>query len=1339
MYKALDTRKLYNWTGSDYEEITGGDGSGDMVAATYDPDSIAADTFDMDNMKEGTAKILTADERAAIADNTSKVGITTEQSDAIVANTAKTGITTEQANDITANNAKTGITTQQADDITANNAKRSYPSEDETKLAGIADGAEVNVKPDWDAAAGADDEILNKPTTMSVVEADIVINKATTDTIAAVQNLLNAQPKNLNGFNLYIRSADGSHNWGNDILDTTKFYNGRVILEAATMISAQGTNQNAIWVFDGSGYLKADNNYLNVDYAGIHVQWTATGTTNPIQMSGNAKVTTTRMYWNPSAAQAETTCIYAAGVDVATYEDEFEGNATYDTTFVKFVKGVQKVQGGKVDIYDAAMHTRVFTNAASGVGSAIFSNSDGVFTNKVTGGAVDKSAAGGGTADVAQINTPSITSITASGGTFNCTANRAGHILWSVRLTSAGVPTKTEIAAGTDSIDYDSVVCTANVAITDTITGGAGTTQYTAWAFSTDGNGNESEVKSVVFTTDTADTTAPTLVSATVENAAPTNMVLVFDEDVTGTNLGFSISGTTSTAFSSISISGHTITGVLADAVAHGETILLSYDAATGDITDTATTPNDLASITDFAVTNNVADTVAPVATFNPANGATNVAIDGNITITYDEAVRNTNGTEITDTNADALITLKEDDTAGADIAFDATINAGKTVITVNPDSDLSNSQDVYVAVAAVEDSSGNENTASNVTFTTIAAGTGLVAPTLNSLVASDGVLAASWDDPNTTETGYEVNYREDGDTVWIVAATVAAGVTSYNIGSLTNETDYDVMIVAVDGTNREESNIETEAPTDLTKLNTPTNFAITNIGWHNFSLEYDDTNTSPNESGILIAYKENGVQDWRYRVGLVDSTAQSVIDLDPDLLYQLKIKATGDGTTTADSLWSTIITGTTDTVTLIASVLSAPTMTSTSASLSFTDTNSNPNETGVEIYYRVNGTTPWTLSSTEAADALTAQITGLTAGEDYDFMVKPVSTLHGVLETPDSNIVTATAEDKLATPELTGVVMGVSTADLTFTDPNTTLAEDGTEVYYRAYGGTTWILDGTTAANATTHQITGLSATTSYEYMVRAVSSTYVDSEDSNILIGTTTGATAAMSFQTDYNGTLALSMSPAAGTLRWKIDGTEYITNSLSHANDGTTVDVDVYLNDVVDGVDLGNIYWMNKKLIGTLDFSWATLTDTLSIQISSGVTSVLFRNVTQTVKNVYLIALGITAVDFSDFSQSAGDARKYALGGNGSLASIEQPTFSTGLYDYDVNGGALPVSEVDEIFSSLNTFFSSNTPTRDLDVDTSGGTNGSPTSGSSNTDIANLVTLFNNAGHTFTYTIN
>jgi hypothetical protein len=81
-----DSLKLAFWVGADGNGYyidnnkrvlkfftSGAGGSGDMVKATYDPNNVAGDAFDMDNMVEGTNKILTAEERAAIISNTAKI------------------------------------------------------------------------------------------------------------------------------------------------------------------------------------------------------------------------------------------------------------------------------------------------------------------------------------------------------------------------------------------------------------------------------------------------------------------------------------------------------------------------------------------------------------------------------------------------------------------------------------------------------------------------------------------------------------------------------------------------------------------------------------------------------------------------------------------------------------------------------------------------------------------------------------------------------------------------------------------------------------------------------------------------------------------------------------------------------------------------------------------------------------------------------------------------------------------------------------------------------------------------------------------------------------------
>ncbi len=114
------------------------------------------------------------------------------------------------------------------------------------------------------------------------------------------------------------------------------------------------------------------------------------------------------------------------------------------------------------------------------------------------------------------------------------------------------------------------------------------------------------------------------------------------------------------------------------------------------------------------------ADTTPPTVTFNPANGAVNVPLASTVTITFNEEVRNLNDTPLTSANVDALITLKDTDAAGADIPFDAVIDADNKVITITPAGNFTLGQIIYVAIGAtVEDTFGNAIAASSAIFTT--------------------------------------------------------------------------------------------------------------------------------------------------------------------------------------------------------------------------------------------------------------------------------------------------------------------------------------------------------------------------------------------------------------------------------------------------------------------------------------------------------------------------------------------------------------------------------------------------------------------------------------------
>ncbi|MDR2127120.1 MAG: C10 family peptidase, partial [Prevotellaceae bacterium] len=128
-------------------------------------------------------------------------------------------------------------------------------------------------------------------------------------------------------------------------------------------------------------------------------------------------------------------------------------------------------------------------------------------------------------------------------------------------------------------------------------------------------------------------------------------------------------------------------------------------------IVKTTKNSSDRINIDDILITDSnstPADTDAPILTFNPTDGATNVSVNAEITITSNEPLRKSDNGELTNGDLSGLITFKETSAVGADVSFAATVSADKKVITITPSSALSNSQLYYAAIDIVADTAGN-------------------------------------------------------------------------------------------------------------------------------------------------------------------------------------------------------------------------------------------------------------------------------------------------------------------------------------------------------------------------------------------------------------------------------------------------------------------------------------------------------------------------------------------------------------------------------------------------------------------------------------------------------
>lgn len=89
----------------------------------------------------------------------------------------------------------------------------------------------------------------------------------------------------------------------------------------------------------------------------------------------------------------------------------------------------------------------------------------------------------------------------------------------------------------------------------------------------------------------------------------------------------------------------------------------------------------------------------APVVTFSIDADAEDVPVDQVVTIELNQEVRMADGAEITDENVQDVVMFHEEDLQGESVAFEATINNEKTVITVTPANDLASLQLYMIGV----------------------------------------------------------------------------------------------------------------------------------------------------------------------------------------------------------------------------------------------------------------------------------------------------------------------------------------------------------------------------------------------------------------------------------------------------------------------------------------------------------------------------------------------------------------------------------------------------------------------------------------------------------------
>lgn len=85
--------------------------------------------------------------------------------------------------------------------------------------------------------------------------------------------------------------------------------------------------------------------------------------------------------------------------------------------------------------------------------------------------------------------------------------------------------------------------------------------------------------------------------------------------------------------------------------------------------------------------------------TFSPASRATKVKLDTNITITFSTAMAKYDGKSISSSDISNFVYLRKDSSSGKSLAFSASIDSAKKVITLDPSSNLDTDSRYYISI----------------------------------------------------------------------------------------------------------------------------------------------------------------------------------------------------------------------------------------------------------------------------------------------------------------------------------------------------------------------------------------------------------------------------------------------------------------------------------------------------------------------------------------------------------------------------------------------------------------------------------------------------------------
>ncbi|UOK43614.1 MULTISPECIES: fibronectin type III domain-containing protein [Flavobacterium] len=396
-----------------------------------------------------------------------------------------------------------------------------------------------------------------------------------------------------------------------------------------------------------------------------------------------------------------------------------------------------------------------------------------------------------------------------------------------------------------------------------------------------------------------------------------------------------------------------------------------------------------------------------------------------------------------------------------------------------------------YNFYVTTKDAAGNVSTASNTVNVTTSALADTVVPSASTLSAS-GTTASS---TNLTWTAATDNVGVTGYNVYQngVLKTTVTG-TTLAVSGLTASTAYNFYVTTKDAAGNVSTasntvNVTTSAvadtavPTVSTLSASGTTASSTNLSWTAATDNVGVTGYNVYQNGVLkttVTGTTLGIS------GLASSTAYN---------FYVKAKDVAGNVSTASNTVNVTTSALADTAVPTVSTLSASGTTASSTNLTWTTATDNVGVTGYNVYQ--NGVLKTTVTGTTLA------VSGLASSTAYNFYVKAKDVAGNVSSASNTVNVTTPALADTSVPSASTLSASGTTAsstNLAWTAASDNVGVTGYNVYQNGVLKTT--VTGTTLA------VSGLSASTAYNFYVKAKDAAGNLSSASNTVNVTTLGA---------------------------------------------------------------------------------------------------------------------------------------------------------------------------------------------------------------------------------------